>query len=156
MLPLLQVLCVCSAASPVKFLAGNTFEWNSSTRRRTVSGSLGETQRQISSIHGTRGCFSTTSHSSSPGSDPPCFRGLRLFDPQRPLRWQRTTTNVKACRRIERELVGARQTVCSLMSSSVQPQGLKPTRLLCPVIFQAKLLEWVALSSSRGSSQPRD
>ena len=28
--------------------------------------------------------------------------------------------------------------------------------LLCPWDFQARILEWVAMSSSRGSSQPRD
>ena len=31
-----------------------------------------------------------------------------------------------------------------------------PIRLLCPWIFQARILEWVAIASSRGSSQPRD
>ena len=30
------------------------------------------------------------------------------------------------------------------------------TRLLCPWHFQARILEWVAVSSSRGASQPRD
>ena len=30
------------------------------------------------------------------------------------------------------------------------------TRLLCPWIFQARILEWVAISFSRGSSLPRD
>ena len=31
-----------------------------------------------------------------------------------------------------------------------------PVRLLCPWDLQARILEWVAMSSSRGSSQPRD
>ena len=44
--------------------------------------------------------------------------------------------------------------VCSVMSSSLQPNGLEPTRLLRPWDFQ--ILEWVPISSSRGSSQPRD
>ena len=39
----------------------------------------------------------------------------------------------------------------SLVSDSVQPYGLQPARML-----QARVLEWVAVTSSRGSSQPRD
>ena len=42
------------------------------------------------------------------------------------------------------------------VSDSLQPRGLQPTRLLCPWIFQARVLEWIAISFSRGSSQPRD
>ena len=43
------------------------------------------------------------------------------------------------------------------MHDSLRPHGLQPTRLL-PVheIFQARILEWVAIAFSRGSSQPRD
>ena len=41
------------------------------------------------------------------------------------------------------------------MSNFVQPLGLQPARLLCPGILQARVLEWVAISSSRGSSQTR-
>ena len=45
----------------------------------------------------------------------------------------------------------------SVVSSSLWPHGLLyPTRLLCPWIFQARILESAAVSSSRGSSQPRD
>ena len=40
--------------------------------------------------------------------------------------------------------------------NSLQPYGLWPTRLLCPWIFQARILEWFAISFSRGSSWPRD
>ena len=32
------------------------------------------------------------------------------------------------------------------MSNSLQPHGLYPARLLCPWIFQARVLEWVAIS----------
>ena len=46
--------------------------------------------------------------------------------------------------------------VASIMSDSVQAYGLQPTRLLCPWILQARILEWVAISFSRGSSQSRD
>ena len=42
------------------------------------------------------------------------------------------------------------------MSDSLQPHGLQPTRVLGHGILQARLLEWVASSSSRESSQPRD
>jgi len=37
----------------------------------------------------------------------------------------------------------------------VQPFGLKPARLLCPGILQARILEWDAISFSRGYSQTR-
>ena len=43
---------------------------------------------------------------------------------------------------------------CSVMS--LRSHGLQPTRLLCPWILQVWTLEWVAMPSSRGSSQPRD
>ena len=58
--------------------------------------------------------------------------------------------------------------MCSVASNSLQPRGLKPTRPLCPWNFpfqensylgfsrQARILEWVAISSSRESSWPRD
>ena len=47
--------------------------------------------------------------------------------------------------------------VASVVSSSLQPHGLQPARLLCPWrILQVGILEWVDLSFSRGSSQPRD
>ena len=44
----------------------------------------------------------------------------------------------------------------SVMSDSLGPQGLEPTRLLYPLISQARILEWVAIFSSKGHSQPRD
>ena len=42
------------------------------------------------------------------------------------------------------------------MSSSSSPDGLKPIWLLCPWIFLARILEWVAVSHSRGSSWLRE
>ena len=44
----------------------------------------------------------------------------------------------------------------SVVSNSLRPHGLLPARLLCPWIFQARILEWVAMPFSRGSSWPRD
>ena len=44
--------------------------------------------------------------------------------------------------------------VASVMFSSLRPYGLWPTRLLW--ILQARILEWAAISSSRGSYPPRD
>ena len=45
----------------------------------------------------------------------------------------------------------------SVVSDSLRPHGLQPARLLCPLgILQARILEGVALPSSRGTSQPRD
>ena len=43
------------------------------------------------------------------------------------------------------------------MPDSLWPHVLQPARLLCPGILQARILEWVAISSSKGSSWwPRD
>ena len=44
----------------------------------------------------------------------------------------------------------------SAVSDSLRPHGLQPTRLSVHGILQARILEWVAMPSSRGSSQPRD
>ena len=45
----------------------------------------------------------------------------------------------------------------SVVSESLRPHGLQPTRLLCPWGFsKARILERVAFPSSTGSSQPRD
>ena len=44
----------------------------------------------------------------------------------------------------------------SVVFDSVQPNGLQPTRLPFHGILQERILEWVALTSSRGSSQHRD
>ena len=44
----------------------------------------------------------------------------------------------------------------SVVSDSLWPHGLEPTMLLCHGIFQARVLECVAISFSRGSSLPRD
>ena len=45
---------------------------------------------------------------------------------------------------------------CSVVSNSSLPNGLQPARLLSPWNSQARISEWVAISFSRGSSQPRD
>ena len=42
----------------------------------------------------------------------------------------------------------------AVVSDSLQPHGLQPTRLLCPWDFPARVLEWVAIFFSRGSSWP--
>ena len=42
-----------------------------------------------------------------------------------------------------------------VMSDSLWPYGLEPARSLYPWIFQARILEWVAISFSRGSSWPK-
>ena len=44
----------------------------------------------------------------------------------------------------------------SVLSDSLQPHGLQPTRPLCPRTFPGKNTGVVAMPSSRGSSQPRD
>ena len=40
------------------------------------------------------------------------------------------------------------------MSDSQRPHGLQPTRLLCPWIFQARVLEWGAIAFSEGDNTP--
>ena len=49
-----------------------------------------------------------------------------------------------------------RMTTCSLVSDSLRPHGLCPLGSSVHGVSQARLLEWVAISSSRGSSWPRD
>ena len=46
----------------------------------------------------------------------------------------------------------------SVVPDSLQPHGLKPACQAPPSvgILQARILEWVAMPFSRGSSQPRD
>ena len=44
----------------------------------------------------------------------------------------------------------------SVVSNSLWPRGLLPSRLLCPWSFWGKHTECVAISLSRGSSRPRD
>ena len=44
----------------------------------------------------------------------------------------------------------------SVMSDSLQPYGLQPTRLLCPWDSPSKNTGGVAMPYSRGPSQPRD
>ena len=44
----------------------------------------------------------------------------------------------------------------SVVSDSLWPHGLQSARLFCLRDFPGKNPEWVAISSSRGSSQPRD
>ena len=46
--------------------------------------------------------------------------------------------------------------VCSVVSDSLQPHGLYLPGSTVHGILQARILEWVAISFSRGSSQPRD
>ena len=46
--------------------------------------------------------------------------------------------------------------VASVMSNSLQPYALPPTRLLPPWDSSGKNMEWVAMPSSRGSSRLRD
>ena len=46
--------------------------------------------------------------------------------------------------------------VCSVMSNSLWLHGLWPTRLLCPWNSPGKILEWVAISYSKGYSQTSD
>ena len=44
----------------------------------------------------------------------------------------------------------------SVVSDSLDPMGWRPPGISVHGILQASILEWVAISFSRGSSQPRD
>ena len=44
----------------------------------------------------------------------------------------------------------------SVVSDSLQPHGVQAQAPLSMQILQARILEWVAMPSSRGSSQPKD
>ena len=44
----------------------------------------------------------------------------------------------------------------SVVSDSLRPPWTVAYRLLCPWDLQARILDWVVISSSKGSSQPRD
>ena len=46
--------------------------------------------------------------------------------------------------------------VCSVVSNSLPPMTCSPPSSFVHGIFQAKILEWIAISYSRRSSQPRD
>ena len=49
-----------------------------------------------------------------------------------------------------------RQFCCSVAQSCLILCRPRDAKLLCPWYFQARILEWVAISFSRGSSRPRD
>ena len=46
--------------------------------------------------------------------------------------------------------------VASIMANSLRPYGLEPPMLSVHGILQARILEWVAVPSSRGPSQSMD
>ena len=46
--------------------------------------------------------------------------------------------------------------LCSVVSDSCDPVACSPPGASAHGTFQARILEWVAISSSRGSSRPRD
>ena len=54
------------------------------------------------------------------------------------------------------ELVQGDLHVCSVMSNCYDPVDWSLPGFSVHGIFQARILEWVAISYSRGSSQPRD
>ena len=46
--------------------------------------------------------------------------------------------------------------VASVLSNSLQPSGLIPPCFSVRGLFLVRILEWVAMPSTRGPSQPRD
>ena len=46
--------------------------------------------------------------------------------------------------------------VTSVVSDSLRPYGLQPTSSFVHGILQARIVEWVVMPSSRGSSRLRD
>ena len=72
-------------------------------------------------------------------------------------RWQRSRTwSSSPPTNTDHENSASHALSCSVLSNSLWPHELWPTRLLCPWDFSGKILEWVALSSSKASSWPRD
>ena len=66
-----------------------------------------------------------------------------------------------SCKRVGHDLATEQEAcvcmlVASVMSDSLWPHGLSPPGPSVYGILQARILEWVSLSSSRGSSWPRD
>ena len=51
--------------------------------------------------------------------------------------------------------VNESESIRSVVSDSLQPHGLYPPGPSAHGILQARILEWVAMPFSRGSSQPR-
>ena len=61
---------------------------------------------------------------------------------------------------VRKALLCAVLCLIAVTSDSMRHHGLYPARLLCPQaplgIIQGRILVWVAMPFSRGSSQPRD
>ena len=66
-----------------------------------------------------------------------------------------TTTIIIQVRDLEQCLAHV-SVCCSVMSDSLRPDDCSFPGSAVHGIFQARTLEWVAISSSRGSSRPRD
>ena len=65
-----------------------------------------------------------------------------------PFRWSSHSSNYSVVVEI--------RMLCSVVSDSLWPHGLSPSRSSVHGILQGRILEQVAISYSRGSSQPRD
>ena len=69
--------------------------------------------------------------------------------------WNLTKDNLEFC--VLRTSLGNHQNACILSGSVVSdPMGLQKKSLCTWDVFQTRILDWVAISSSRGSSQTRD
>ena len=67
--------------------------------------------------------------------------------------WSRLRSKTRA---LEKDSVCAYLLSCSSRLTLLRPRGLYSSRLLCPWDFPARILEWVTISYSRGSSRPMD
>ena len=65
------------------------------------------------------------------------------------------TANKSTGEWIERQSF-ASSSICAQLCPTLQSHGRWPARHLCPWIFQVRILKWVAISYSRGSSGLRD
>ena len=54
------------------------------------------------------------------------------------------------------QIIGVACQVASVISDALQPYGTEPPGSSVHGILQARILQWVVISFSRGSSQPRD
>ena len=67
--------------------------------------------------------------------------------------WGRTESDTTAATQQQQQ---TESDSCSVVSDSLQPHGLQPPGSSVDGIFQAKILEWKAISFFRLSSGPRD
>ena len=73
-----------------------------------------------------------------------------------PISQQISLTSLCALRKAIPEAFSTSLPACSVVSNSLRPHALQPTSSSVHGISQARIVKWIAISSSRGSYRPRD